>query len=258
MCFRNYRCNGVTLIELLISLTISFFILNVLFSIYLTCKKNFSLQAQLAATQANAQIALQTLNTAIESAGFIGCARLTENFPLQNNTVYLFNSTNRLVGTVQSITVRHMQTKSGALTQAMQDFISLKIAGPRTYVAKQIMMIADCESADIFTVQSARTLAKDLQLITASTPLSKNYDSNANVAELVENTYVVKNTGRLSSEGLPIYALFERNINAHSVELVENINAINFDYTSQAIAIHITAGEGSINKDWYGYAHPVS
>jgi hypothetical protein len=258
MCFRKYKFSGVTLIELLISLTISFFILDALFSIYLTCKKNFSLQSHLSNIQENALTALQILKTDIEVAGFIGCARLGENFPLQNHTAYLFNANNRLVGTPHSMTVRHMHTRVSALAQPMQDFISLKLSGPRKYAAKQIMIISDCQSADIFSIQSARLLAKNLQLITASTPLSKSYDTNAEAAELVETTYFVNNTGRRSRDGQPIYALFMGNINAHTVEVVENINALNFDYTSQGIAIHLIAGEGALNKDWYTYVQTTA
>jgi type IV pilus assembly protein PilW len=254
MCFRKYRYRGVTLIELLISLSISFFILDALFSLYISCKKNFTLQMHLTAIQEHAQTALQTLKTDIESAGFIGCARLSADFPMQNHTSYVFNPGNKLIVTAHNVCVRHMDIRGNTLGQPMHDFITLRITGPRKYSAKQIMLISDCQSADIFTIQSAYKLDKNLQLITASTPLSKNYDTDAQVAPLLINTYFVKSTGRTSPSGQPISALYMKNINAHTVEMVENISALNLNYSPQGTAIHLEAMSGSLSKGWYTYA----
>jgi hypothetical protein len=252
MFIRKY--SGVTLIELLLSLTISFVILDALFSIYITCKNNFSLQLHLAAIQENAQSAMQILKNDIESAGFIGCAHLSDNFPIRNHTSYLFDASNKLIGNEDSISIRHMDTRVSALTQPMQNFIRLKLTGTREYHIKEIMMISDCESADIFTIQSVQMLDKNLQLITAMQPLSKNYDANAEVSRLVFNTYFVKRTRRTSRDHQPIYALFIKNINGHSEEIAEDINSLHFNYSTTGITIHLTLSEAALTKDWYTYA----
>lgn len=68
----NIRSRGMSLVEILIVVTISFVVLAAIFKIFVSAKENMVLQDNLARMQENARVAIQALQEDIRMAGFMG------------------------------------------------------------------------------------------------------------------------------------------------------------------------------------------
>jgi hypothetical protein len=73
----NASINGMTLIEFMLSMTLSLVMIGVITVIYLTAEKNIALQESLHEIQMNGQIASQLLRKAISTAGYTDSLPLT-------------------------------------------------------------------------------------------------------------------------------------------------------------------------------------
>lgn len=267
---------GITLIELMISLTISFLILTLLTTLYITSQQNLSLQIAINTIQENAQAALNLMRNDIHNAGLIGCARLTSDFPLINHTNIIFNTNNRISGTNHSITIRHAGLMSNNLIQAMNDDISLYISNNH-YKMGDVVILSDCQSAEIFQITKIESTNNHSAKIIFSTPLARRFDQTAELRLLEINTYAIHPTSRTNTVGKLISALYLQNIKNRNNELIEGIDALEMKYTiihagaimtvnadqisdwSALIGVHIALTVSAANflplkKIWYGYA----
>lgn len=68
----NIRSRGMSLVEILIVVAISFVVLAAIFKIFVSAKENMVLQDNLARMQENARVAIQALQEDIRMAGFMG------------------------------------------------------------------------------------------------------------------------------------------------------------------------------------------
>jgi hypothetical protein len=211
---------GVTLIELMLALTGTAFILSLLSSIYLTAQTSFTTQSDLSQLQDNARIAASFLTHDIHLAGYIGCAKLTADFPLKNTTDFILNADNKISVNKDSITVRHADTAHDNLLAPMSDYSILQTAQDVKFFVDDILLIADCKSADIFKVKEIYRISGG-QEIMAEKPLSNFYQMDAEVSKLEFNTYTAGNTGRLNNKNEPVYALYLNN-----TELVEGVKEL--------------------------------
>ena len=83
MCdFRFQSISGSILIELMLSVAIGLLLMSGLIEIYLTSQRAIKLQKQLLEIQTNAQLVSDILHTEIKKSGNIGCAKLTDEFPI--------------------------------------------------------------------------------------------------------------------------------------------------------------------------------
>lgn len=104
MCARNRGFinrfasqQGITLMEVLISQALSLCILALAFGIGLAIERQNELLLVLSDLHAHSQIALQALEMEIQAAGFIGCPRLTADFPWAGAGVFPLTAANKLV-----------------------------------------------------------------------------------------------------------------------------------------------------------------
>src|SRR5689334_20938842 len=87
---------GSTLIEVLISLTLSLILLGLAAAIYLTTEKQTRFLNALITLHDNSRFVLQSLELELQSAGFIGCPHLSPDFPLGNTTPYSLTAANKV------------------------------------------------------------------------------------------------------------------------------------------------------------------
>lgn len=230
MFTKKYFIRGVTLLEMMLSLLLSMSLLMMLTTIYLATVKNNSAQIAYTTIQENGRLAMQILFRHIHAAGYIGCARLTEDFPLQNYLQYSLQSNNKITGTESEITLKSASIESAYLQQSMSNVSVLLLSSNVHFKRNDIVVISDCKSAEIFQIKSIETVSAGSQKMITQMPLHKQYDQYAEVSLFEENHYFVADTKRVDSTGKIIKALFQRNYHGHNVELVEGVEQLRFDY----------------------------
>ena len=174
-----YIQSGSLLIEVMISIVISIFILSTLFEFNLMSKTSHQIQIALSQIRNNANLAVEELTSSIHSAGQIACARLTDDIPITSFRTYTITPWNRIAGNnEQGLRVRYMQNESIILLKAMTDFFNLFVNKSVHLNPGDILMITDCKRGEIFQVQSV-TQGKNGQNIKTVNPLHYHYQLSA-------------------------------------------------------------------------------
>ncbi len=265
---------GYMLIELMISVTIGLFLLHLIFAIYLTHLRSHRLQIALSQIQHHAETAIRILRKEIHRAGYIGCARLTHDFPLTSDSSYKLTPQNKIISLKpDEITVSHMSLSNAELMQTMQDSSLLVTNHPIRFNAGDRLMISDCKQADIVQATEVKSF-RDGQMIYLTHPLSHHYEPHAEVGRLETNTYFIAKTKRVYGDRTPVYSLFVKDNRNEQAELVEGIQRMTIRYAihqtgrmvevpanenldkSQVIgvAIDLNVVAPPLNKVWYLFA----
>lgn len=228
---------GVSLIELLIALLLSAFLYASCLRVYSTAQHQVLLQSRMHQLQQNATMVWQIFQNNIALAGYMGCPKLTADFPIQNRTVYTMTAQNKLVGFKRqgqdALTIRHMSLITNMLEQPMQSRTMLSISAQPIVKAGDVLVIADCQTAETVMVQHVIANGQHGQTLVTSQALSKLYEANALVGQLEMTTYFVAKTQRNYADNTPIYALYEETI-SHArnkrTELIEGVDDLQIHY----------------------------
>lgn len=215
--FRNQR--GLTLIELLISIVIASFLLIILVQIYFETKNAQVLQAAITDVEFNASRTISILSSELKRAGHIGCAHLSQDFPLNSNN--FISANNIIVGKDNEIQIRYVDLPGVILKQISAG--TLVASHEKEFKENDILMISDCHKAEVFTVKAVQA-TDSLQNITPNEPLKNVYDENAEIGRVVNNRYYLDNTDAGHS-------LFVEDIEHKKIVLVDHVDEISFLYT---------------------------
>lgn len=235
------KSHGMTLLELMLALLLSLFVLSAVSEIYFISEHNYEAQSALRTLQENARMTSEILPEKIKMAGFIGCARLTDDFPFKNHTQMLLSRHNKMTyyqsqlnkpGT-DAFTLWQASNQSELLLQSMQDNSTFFIAKKLTISAGDILFISDCKTVELFHVKEVKNANKDELKVTTVEPLTKLYQQNAEIIPLEMNSYFIANTGRVDENHQPIYALYDKNLTQQKTELVQGVDQMQVEYISQ-------------------------
>ena len=182
MSLRHYRQRGLSLVELMVALTIGLMILSAATTIMVTSKITYTTQDSLARLQENARFAIHLVSRDIRMAGFYGCAdevstvvnRLNTGaanaewfdfsqavegsngsgtlFP-SNATVTAVTGVTRVAGS-DAFALRYAEPADQILlaSEMTQQSASMKVTSNSGLNAGEIVMITDCDGADIFQI----------------------------------------------------------------------------------------------------------
>ncbi len=218
---------GFTLIELMLGVALSALIMIYLITIYLAVLQNQNSQIALSTLKENSEILSPLLLSAIHGAGYMGCARLTDDFPLSNKTDYQLTAKNRVVVQDDTLITRQASFHMAMLSKNMQDksiFYLTKMV--ENLSQGDIVLISNCKTADIAKVKNILSLVNGSQRIMTESPLSVLYSANTEVRKLEINTYYIAATNRKNARGELIYALYVKNFQQEKIEKLEGINAM--------------------------------
>lgn len=225
----NCSFSGFMLIELLIALAIGLVIVSVILEIYLTTMRSYHLQSHLNQAQDNAKITIDILTTEIHRAGYIGCARLTADFPVASYSTYTLTPQNKITSPhANEIVIQHMGLPAAVLLGPVENASILSVSQHVNFKPGHILMIADCKHADIFQVKAVKDV-RGTRTIYSTRPLHYHYAQYAEVGQLEINTYFTADTARKYLDGTPVYALYVKN-NQGTFELVEGIQRMTVRY----------------------------
>jgi hypothetical protein len=226
----NSQCHGMTVIELLMALSITLFILLSLTMLDVIIQKNYTLQNSLLTIQENARLAIRYFKKYSYHAGNIGAARLTENFPVKSFAATTITTHNKIFGDDHSVTFRGANIVAAGLTEKMTSPDIMRASLKPRFLAGDIAVIANYQHAEIFQVKAQYDLKNGKQFIQAAAPLATLFDETAAVSKLEINTLFVADTGRRDVVGAPVYGLYVHNIKNRNTNLVDNINKLQIRY----------------------------
>lgn len=197
------RQQGVSLIELMVALTISLMVLSGASVILVNASKSSRIQDDLVSMQENARFAIQQIADDVRMSGYYGCVEdinpVDANGPIVNN----LSSNDYLTSPISGY--EHSGSPVTTLTDDSRDVLEIQFASPVTTLAngmdsplseltvadtsgiavEDILMIATCETGDIFAVsgigagtiqhQTDATSGGDLTIENTSDSLSALY-----------------------------------------------------------------------------------
>ncbi len=229
---------GMMIIELMFALSISLVILAMLTTLYMATQKNHQIQAGLNRIQENARTAFQVMRADIQSAGYIGCAKLTMDFPLTTYQNFTITPQNKITGTENEIVIRHAGQQSANLLTVSRDS-TLTITAKPHFSANEMAIISDCKRAEIFSIDHVSE-NQGKQIITTQAPLHNRYTESAMVSHFEIHHYYVKP----HKKSLFVTKNFQKN--SEVIEGVEAL-ALMYDIEENGEIFTVTADQVS---DW--------
>lgn len=222
--------SGLTLIELLIAMTLSVFLLTIVTNIYWMAHKSLQTQWAMSERQSNVRIATELLAKNIRMAGHVGCGRLSDGLSVTGYSTFLLNEENKITDEgissmkkeTDAITLRYMSDKTVKLQREMESESELVVGKEVAFLDGDILMIANCEAAEIFQVENVQIVG-DMQHIQVKQPLSRKFTGYPEVGKLVVNTFFIGKTGRKYPDKENIDALYSADITRRKIELVEGV-----------------------------------
>src|SRR3990167_2022847 len=191
----------------------------------------------------HAKTAITILTNAIHQAGYIGCSRLTADFPLISLPAYHLTPHTLLQGNQHEILLMQMSYPSAALLEMKGNSVTLIISHHVHFTSGEIVFISDCKHAEMAEVKEVSSF-HHLQKITLLNPLHYQYDRSAEVGKLEKNRYFVAKKNQTNLNNPPQFSLYVEDIRHHKTNLVEGIRQLELTYTldqsqSQVIGVSI-------------------
>lgn len=237
---------GFSLIELLIATALSLLLLAGVIHLFVQQRETYRWQEAAAQLQENARLIIQTLHHDIRLAGYIGCARLDNQFPLFNGipqnlsaqtTLIAYSADDRMLP--DNVRKRILPGTDALLVQSIKSNSSsvLAINGSRLLINhsqfKQgdSLLISDCTQAEIFQVASVNTSMQQQWLMPVQS-LHYQYAVGALIGLPQRLLFYLGNTGRQYTTGRYIPALYRLDLNNPyaASELAEGVQAMQFKF----------------------------
>lgn len=244
--------NGFTIIEFLIAMSLGTLLLSVLIFIYIDSEKKFDTQIKMGQVEEHARFTIEVLKEAIQKAGYIGCAQLTDDFPFITHDYFSLKKDKPVVIKDNAITLWKAKLKHANLTVPLQTKTELRVSLRPFFVMDEVLLLSDCKHAELLKVRSIAKTATT-QIITTEKPLIYDYDVDAELSALEIMTFFIEETDRLSSNKKPIWALYLKNINNHVEELVEEIQALQFQFDEDKKGLWLKLYLSQAQKPWTRY-----
>lgn len=266
---------GLSLVEILVALVISLFLLGGIVQVFLGHKTTYRFSDASARVQENGRFALDAIATDIRMAGFLGCYSLRDDDNndgnLSDDNPFYYNHLNFTPGAAydfidepsidatntagnwtnaDTLTIRGAQPSQSTITADLVLTDPIVVDGNNNFQLDDIVLITNCFSANILQLTSvsadqttlghaaaAGTPGNTSASLSTSIPVTEYKANRASVISLQEVIYSIGVSG--SGSGEP--ALF-RSINGNNQELLEGIE--NF----QVLFGIDTDGDGSANQ----------
>lgn len=228
---KNYQkksLQGMTLVELLISMVLSAVLLLMIVNTFFVVKKMFITQQGLLRIQINARTIDYLLGRAIRNSGTVGCQRLQANKQLLQPYGFCNDP---LKGISYAEIPNHLRSARKTLQRLVPESDMLWIqASHKDYSLSKweylssklkegtIVIVTDCQAMTVYKTMP------NLTINTAS------YAPSATVSILSSTVYYVAESLRKNSQGQPILALYSTDFNGRTIELVEGVAKLEFSY----------------------------
>ena len=227
----------MTLIECMLALTLSTFMVSCLFEMYLAVENHRSFQDNLISMKENAELISQLMAHHLRNAGYAGCAKLTNDFPINNHLTIDISEKSKIQSDnekdikpeTDGLLIWHANKLNGLLTQKILNNSVLYVGSKDTFSPNDRLLISDCKQADVITIKKSVLLSDGTQKINSMQKISHVYGKNSEIHRIEQEHFFIGDTGRLNDERQPIYALYEKDNDEHKSELVEGVEALHIE-----------------------------
>ncbi len=171
--------NGLSLIEILVALVISLFLLGGIIQVYLGNKATYTFSDASSRVQENGRFALDLITTDTRLAGFFGCVNVSRNSELVQNhlntaspnfnpNIHRFTTlppievtANGGINNSDDLTIRGSKPGQANIstTLAKPGSASIQVTGRTQFRDNDIILITNCWTSDIFEANSVTTVA---------------------------------------------------------------------------------------------------
>lgn len=264
---------GMTLIEIMIAMTLSLILLAGVLQIFIGNKQTYNVQDAMARLQEGGRFAMRFITKDLRMAGFTGCASINSSIvpvnradldgdgtpdPVADFTgnglqgwesselpIALSDTQNLTVGTTVGdalagsdvVSIKRASDTGVRLTGNMNtvnanvQLLTATVNG--MFSANDILLISDCETADIFAANNVSNGAGTTTIahsnsVNIGNNLSTTYGTDAEVMRLVNTAYFVGN----NAAGVP--SLFRQDMGNNGIlvqqELVEGVEDMQISY----------------------------
>jgi hypothetical protein len=166
----------------MLSIGVSLLVISLLVEAYLSYLHAAQIQQSIIKLQTNIETVDRVLRQEIQLAGYIGCARLTKDFPLTTSTPETLTINNRLSGLSAQVIVRYQSPETTALYSS--DNHQLLEVGKNIHFKRgDTLLISSCRHAEIFSVDKVRQREQS-QVLQLAHPLKYQYGADAEVGML--------------------------------------------------------------------------
>lgn len=252
------RQAGVSLIELMISLVVGTFVLAALLYVYSGSRTTARHTDAMSRLQENGRIAIDVLAFETRMAGYNGCGKLVptaimakdapftvadigiavEGYTYSSGSpAFVDSGSNKGVEGSDVLLLRKGSSDLARLTGNVDpDNANIQVFSNHTGFKKDdLLIVSDCETADLFRATSVSNSADKVTIAHASTgnirpKLSKAYGVDADVMVFQVEEYFLRASGRTNQAGNPIVSLFRRRNGAAAEELVEGVADLRIRY----------------------------
>lgn len=248
------RQRGVTLIELMISLVIGTLILAGVTYVFFESRTSYRYNETMSRVQENGRLGLDAIAFDTRMAGFFGCGKpdlipinVIANTPPVSAVgggiaVTGYSSDDPEVAFVgesvagsEVLVIRRGSDRAlnlvGNLTTVNAN---IQVgSNPDNMVAGDVLLVTDCSVGDLFratTVSSSSgsiTTVAHAESTNSSNNLSKTYGPDAQLMRFLDIAFFLRDSGRDTKDGRPIYSLFRR-VNGVDEELVDGVADLRF------------------------------
>lgn len=264
MTITQKRTNqGFGLVELMISITLGLLLTAAVLQTFIAANTSYRIQDSLSQIQEAGRYTLHFLGQDLRMAGYMGCASidtvpiniLSSNPPddvknmgtatavVGQNNVAAGNTLDAVPGS-DTIKIRRASSTSAQLTGNLAaENANIKILGNDIGLqAGDYVFITDCLNADLFTATSVSNSAGEVTIAHANNvnidnKLSKAYGADAEIFAFETVDYFIRDTGRTTTNGNPVRALYVQRRSAGSggaaptaYELVEGVEDLQITY----------------------------
>lgn len=267
----NGRSRGVTFIELMIGMVLAGLLTGLVISIYVGREKSAAAQSAILQIQNQATKTIGILSREIEQAGWIGCAKLTRQFPIKGLSHYTLTAQNKVAGNAKELTIRYARPLDAKLIDMTVALGKIVIEAGHTFHAGEVLLISDCKHAEVIKIKQVYKL-HGMQIILATEPMHYLYRPSAQINHLVINRFYVDKTKEYNLDGSSLYALYVDDVMGQKMRLVDGVEKINLNYYQNdantiyqifnfddatqlaAVGIELSMHIPPYKKSWYGFA----
>lgn len=229
------RQRGLTMVEIMVAVAVGLLLTAGAIQIFITSKQAYRTTEALSRVQENGRYGLHFLARDIRGASFYGCAQDVEVNNVVTNGGGAFDFDGEPIEGTEggagpdSITLRFAVQNSGiAISQQMPNTAAnLFLNDSSSITPGDIMIVTDCESADIFTVTSNNTANNNIGHNSGNNSfphenstqkMSKSYGVGAMVFNATERTYSIVNND------------LQRTVNGAAEVLVDDVEDLQIEY----------------------------
>lgn len=243
------KCQGFSLVELMIAATIGLILLGGIGYVYLGSRQIFRTQDDFSRIQENVRYALDQVGVDVRMAGYAGCVNLASFAGpaigvIANNppTVDLGDAmrgydsatwtapgatpANWISGTGVFVVTRASEGGINLTGNTTPTNANLQIAGnPNNFVVGEALLVANCLTADLFRATNVSSGGGTVTIAHSSSSNTANftinaYGDDAEMFRMISNTYFIGT----NPAGVP--ALYRRLLDGTAEEMVDNVENI--------------------------------